>query len=134
MAFAPTSSRQDAMSQMNITPLVDVMLVMLVIFMLVAPVLSRPIPLDLLSENRDGKPPELAEPLSVRIDAAGSLFLDGRPMPLSALASVFEAEHVRAGAKLVPLQLDVNGQADYQTVAQVIAAAKNAGLDNIRFR
>ena len=49
MAFAQTASRQDAMSQMNITPLVDVMLVMLVIFMLVAPVMSRPIPLDLPS-------------------------------------------------------------------------------------
>jgi len=132
MAFAPTSSRQDAMSQMNITPLVDVMLVMLVIFMLVAPVLSRPIPLDLPNKSR-GEPPELSNPLLVRIDATGSLFLDGRPMPLSALASALEAEHVRAGAKLVPLQLDVNGQADYQTVAQVIATAKNAGLESIRF-
>ena len=133
MAFAPTSSRQDAMSQMNITPLVDVMLVMLVIFMLVAPVLSRPIPLDLPSMTREGKPPELAAPLRVQIDATGSLMLDGRPMPLSALASVFEAEHVRAGTNRVPLQLDVNDQAEYQVVAQVVAAAKNAGLDNIRF-
>ena len=39
MAFAPTSSRQDAMSQMNITPLVDVMLVMLVIFMITTPLM-----------------------------------------------------------------------------------------------
>lgn len=132
MAFAPTQDRQDAMSQMNITPLVDVMLVMLVIFMLVAPVLSRPIPLDIGTGN-DGFKRESATPMLVRIDATGGLFLDGRPMPLSALASVFEAEHVRAGAKLVPLQLDVNGQADYQAVAQVIAAAKNAGLESIRF-
>ncbi len=133
MAFAQTSSRQDAMSQMNITPLVDVMLVMLVIFMLVAPVMSRPIPLDLPSRTWSGAPPEVTTPLRVQIDATGGLFVDGRPMPLAALASVFEAEHVRAGTKLVPVQLDVNGQADYQTVAQVIAAAKNAGLDNIRF-
>lgn len=133
MAFAQTSSRQDALSQMNITPLVDVMLVMLVIFMLVAPVVSRPIPLDLPGKARTGEPPALAAPLRVRIDATGGLFVDGRPMPLAALASVFEAEHVRAGTKRVPLQLEVNGQADYQTVAQVVAAAKNAGLDNIRF-
>ncbi|MBW8851644.1 MAG: biopolymer transporter ExbD [Xanthomonadales bacterium] len=133
MAFAPTSSRQDAMSQMNITPLVDVMLVMLVIFMIVAPILSRPIPLDLPSKTRGGDPPELAAPLRVQIDATGSLFVDGRPMPLTALASVFEAEHVRAGTKLVPLQLDVNDQAEYQIVARVVAAAKNAGLENIRF-
>lgn len=132
MAFAPTSSRQDAMSQMNITPLVDVMLVMLVIFMLVAPVMSRPIPLDLPQTGRDDGIDHTA-PLLVRIDATGSLVLDGRPMPLSALASVFEAEHVRAGNKHVPLQLDVNDQAEYQIVAQVVAAAKNAGLENIRF-
>lgn len=132
MAFAPTSSRQDAISQMNITPLVDVMLVMLVIFMLVAPVLSRPIPLDLPQVGPDDGVDDTA-PLLVRIDATGSLMLDGRPMPLSALASVFEAEHVRAGTNRVPLQLDVDDQAEYQVVAQVVAAAKNAGLDNIRF-
>ncbi|MGN6151063.1 MAG: ExbD/TolR family protein [Lysobacteraceae bacterium] len=132
MAFAQRQATSD-IAEMNITPLIDVMLVLLVIFMIAAPILSRPIPLDLPSSIPNGTPPEPAKPLTLRIDASGELFVDGRPMPLSALPSVLEAEHVRVGTQVLPLQMDVNGQADYQTVAQVIAAAKNAGLDNIRF-
>lgn len=132
MAFAQRQTPSD-IAEMNITPLVDVMLVLLVIFMIAAPILSRPIPLDLPGMVEGFDQPEPAKPLTLRIDATGDLFVDGRPMPLSALPSVLEAEHVRAGAQMLPLQMDVNGQADYQTVAQVIAAAKNAGLDNIRF-
>ena len=132
MAFAQRQTPSD-IAEMNITPLIDVMLVLLVIFMIAAPILSRPIPLDLPGMVEGFDQPEPAKPLTLRIDASGDLFVDGRPMPLSALPSVLEAEHVRAGAQVLPLQMDVNGQADYQTVAQVIAAAKNAGLDNIRF-
>jgi biopolymer transport protein ExbD len=132
MAFAQRQATSD-IAEMNITPLIDVMLVLLVIFMIAAPILSRPIPLDLPNVVPNPPPIEPAKPLTLRIDAAGDLFVDGRPMPLSALPSVLEAEHARAGARVLPLQMDVNGQADYQTVAQVIAAAKNAGLDNIRF-
>jgi biopolymer transport protein ExbD len=47
MAFAQAEFRQDAISEMNVTPLVDVMLVMLVIFMITAPMLTRDIPLNL---------------------------------------------------------------------------------------
>ena len=132
MAFAQRQAPSD-IAEMNITPLIDVMLVLLVIFMIAAPILSRPIPLDLPGMVEGFDQPEPAKPLTLRIDATGDLFVDGRPMPLSALPSVLEAEHVRAGAQVLPLQMDVNGQADYQTVAQVIAVAKNAGLDNIRF-
>lgn len=132
MAFAQRQTPSD-IAEMNITPLIDVMLVLLVIFMIAAPILSRPIPLDLPGMVEGFDQPEPAKPLTLRIDATGDLFVDGRPMPLSALPSVLEAEHVRAGAQVLPLQMDVNGQADYQTVAQVIAAAKNTGLDNIRF-
>jgi biopolymer transport protein ExbD len=132
MAFAQRQAPSD-IAEMNITPLIDVMLVLLVIFMIAAPILSRPIPLDLPGRADRFDQPEPAKPLTLRIDAVGDLFVDGRPMPLSALPSVLEAEHVRIGAQVLPLQMDVNGQADYQTVAQVIAAAKNAGLDNIRF-
>ena len=57
MAFAQAGSRQDAISEMNITPLVDVMLVMLVIFMIAAPVFSQAIPLPLGQPNPHAEPP-----------------------------------------------------------------------------
>lgn len=132
MAFAQAGSRQDAISEMNITPLVDVMLVMLVIFMIAAPVFSQAIPLNLPRPNDQAKPPP--PPIELRIDAAGEVFLGGQPMPVSALSSVFSAELQRAGSQPVILSIDANGDADYQIVAKVLATAQNAGLGNIRFK
>ncbi len=133
MAFAQAQTRQHSIAEINITPLVDVMLVMLVIFMIAAPIFSRPIPLTLGGANeitRSDPPP----PLELRIDASGELFLGGQPMPMSALGSVFSAELERAGREPVLLRIDANGEADYQVVAKVLATAQNAGLNNIRFK
>ena len=97
MAFAYAESRQDAISDMNITPLVDVMLVMLVIFMITAPVFSRAIPMNLPGRIGHGEPPP---PIELRIDATGEIFLGGQMMPVSALSSVFSAELERAAQQL----------------------------------
>ena len=132
MTFAQADFRQDAISEMNITPLVDVMLVMLVIFMIAAPVFSQAIPLNLPRPNHHAEPPP--PPIELRIDAAGDVYLGGQPMPVSALSSVFSAELERAGSHPVILSIDANGEADYQIVAKVLAVAQNAGLGNIRFQ
>ncbi len=133
MAFAQAESRQDAISEMNITPLVDVMLVMLVIFMVTAPVFSQAIPLPL-----GGKPPLIDRtpppPIELRIDAAGEVFLSGQPVPVSALGSMFSAEIERGGTQLPSLKIDANGEADYQVIAKVLATAQNAGLSSISFK
>jgi biopolymer transport protein ExbD len=131
MAFAQAQTRQDSLSQINITPLVDVMLVMLVIFMIAAPIFSQPIPLNI---GRGGTPPkDPPAQVDLRIAASGELFLGGQPLPMSALPSVFSAEVERAGAQPLILSIDANGDADYQVVAKVLATAQNAGLENIRF-
>lgn len=133
MAFAQAESRQDAISEMNITPLVDVMLVMLVIFMVTAPVFSQAIPLPL-----GGKPPLIDRtpppPIELRIDAASEVFLSGQPVPVSALGSMFSAEIERGGTQLPSLKIDANGEADYQVIAKVLATAQNAGLSSISFK
>lgn len=131
MAFAQAQTRQDSIAQINITPLVDVMLVMLVIFMIAAPIFSQPIPLNI------GRGTPLAddppEPLAVRIAGSGELFVGDRPLPMSALSSVLSAERERVGGEALVLSIDASGDADYQVVAKVLAAAQNAGLGNIRF-
>jgi biopolymer transport protein ExbD len=131
MAFAQAQTRQDSIAQINITPLVDVMLVMLVIFMIAAPIFSQPIPLNI------GRGTPLAddqpEPLALRIAGSGELFVDGQPLPISALSSVLSAERERVGGEALVLNIDASGDADYQIVAKVLATAQNAGLGNIRF-
>ena len=74
MAFSSNSAR-GPMADINVTPLVDVMLVLLIIFMVTAPILSYPIDIDLpqrrTSRRRDTTPPE---PIKLRIDASGQVF------------------------------------------------------------
>lgn len=133
MAFAQAESRQDAISAMNITPLVDVMLVMLVIFMVTAPVFSQAIPLTLGGPTPIPRP-EPPPPIELRIDAAGDVFIAGRPVPISALSSMLSAEVERGGTQLPALKIDANGEADYQVIAKVLATAQNAGLSSISFK
>ncbi len=133
MAFAQAEFRQDAISEMNVTPLVDVMLVMLVIFMITAPMLTRDIPLNL------GTAPPVTRsipqpPIELRIDAAGNVFFAGQPMLASALPSLFSAEIERDHTQLPALEINANGEADYQIVAKVLATAQNAGLTRISFK
>ncbi|MBP6749661.1 MAG: biopolymer transporter ExbD [Xanthomonadaceae bacterium] len=131
MAYAHVS-KQGPIAEMNITPLVDVMLVMLVIFMIAAPVFTQAIPMD-IPQRSDGPPPTKVAPTEIRIDASGEVFMNDQPAPLSALGAMFSAEAVRAGETLPVVEIDASGDADYQVVAKVLALAQNAGLEKIRF-
>lgn len=133
MAFA-VDSAQRSMASINITPLVDVMLVLLVIFMVTAPVLSRAIPLDLPQAAPPDQPrPPPPEPIQLRIDAAGELSWNGDATSLSALPGLLDAEMQRNPGDQPMLQIDANGDSDYGVVAGVLAAANNAGVQKVGF-
>ena len=86
MAFGRLASRQpDApMSDINVTPLVDVMLVLLVIFILTAPLMTSAIRLD-LPQSEGGAPGAAPQAVSLVVDAQGALFLNDRPITPDAL-------------------------------------------------
>jgi biopolymer transport protein ExbD len=132
MAFANATAQRDSVAQINITPLVDVMLVLLVIFMIAAPVLTQRIPLALPGS---APPPTRATPATIdlRIDAAGQLTWNGSTAPLTALQPMLEAELKRDPANPPTLRIDANGDADYGVVAKVLAAAHDADLTRIAF-
>lgn len=132
MAFAPTSSRQDALSRPDMTPLVGVLLAVLAIFMLAMPLSSRPVPLDIVGGCRWGT--EAPEPIRVRIDASNGVFVNDQSTRMSALHAVFAAAvQAEAGNHGPSLRMDINDDADYQTVAQVIATGLDAGLVGVDF-
>jgi biopolymer transport protein ExbD len=134
MAFS-TGSSGGAMCDINVTPLVDVMLVLLIIFMVTAPILSYPIDIDLPQKSLT-PPPEQKnppEPIELRIDAAGQVFWNDSPTPLSALRNMMEAEVERDPANQPTLQIDTNDDADYGILAQVLASARNAQMQKIGF-
>ncbi|MGY3266423.1 ExbD/TolR family protein [Lysobacter sp. HA35] len=134
MAFS-TGSGSGPMADINVTPLVDVMLVLLIIFMVTAPTLSYPIDINLPQPTlnpppQDKEPPP---PVSLKIDASGTVFWDNAPIALNQLQNVMTQTVQRDPTNQPRLEIDVNGQAQYEVLAKVLADAKNAQMDKIGF-
>ena len=123
------------MADINIIPLCDVMLVLLIIFMVTAPQLSYPIDIDLPQRStiRPENPVEPPEPIRLRIDAGGQVFWNDSPAPMSALRNMMESEVQRDPNNQPTLEIDVNAEADYGVLAKVLAEAKNAQMMKIGF-
>jgi biopolymer transport protein ExbD len=134
MAFA-IAGRNHPMVDMNITPLVDVMLVLLIIFMVTMPLRTYGNLIDLPQPHPNPMPEPPANPISIRIDAEGQLTWNGSALPMNALADTMKIEAARyASPKDQPLiKIDTDKDADYGTLASVLASAKNAGLVRIGF-
>ncbi|MEN9888847.1 MAG: putative biopolymer transport protein [Pseudomonadota bacterium] len=132
MAFGRLERRTEAppMSEINVTPLVDVMLVLLVIFMLTAPLLTSAVRLDLPSAEA---PPAAATPatLTLALNAQGELFLNDRPLTAEQLRQRLQAV-ARANPE-TELQLRADQALAYGQVVEVMALAQKAGLSRIGF-
>lgn len=133
MAFAQSQTRDRTLAEINITPLIDVMLVLLVIFMIAAPVLTKDIPLT-LPQTVPSAPVAPPPPIELRIDAVGEVTVAGAPVALSELASVLRTERERLAGQKVILSVEASYDVDYEVVAKVLATAQNAGMSNIRMR
>ena len=132
MAFGRLERRADTppMSEINVTPLVDVMLVLLVIFMLTAPLLTSAIRLDLPQAEglQSGEAPQA---VTVALDAKGQLFFNDKPLDAAKLAQQFEAAARRSPETEV--QLRVDEAVPYGQVVALMGAAQKAGLSRIGF-
>ena len=122
-----------AMAEMNITPLVDVMLVLLIIFMIAAPILTHRITLDLPQPiHWTEPPPPPPEVIDLSVAADGTLLWNGAPLVAGALEPQLEIEARRNPQP--ELQVEVDPHAAFQEVVTVLAAAKNAKLERIAFK
>ena len=133
MAFS-TGSGSGPMADINVTPLVDVMLVLLIIFLVTAPTPSFPIEIDL--PQRSSQPPpdrEPPPPVKLRIDASGQVYWNEAAQPISALESLMEVEVQRDPTNQPALEIDTSPDADYGVLAKVLASAKNADMKKIGF-
>ncbi len=133
MAFSavahPTSK-----SDMNIVPLIDVLLVLLIIFMVTSPLLSYEIPIDLPQIDDRPMPVNPPAPIDLRIDASGALFWDNLPLPRNALEASLQIETLGKAIKDQPLlRIDASPDAEYQVIADVLAIARNVGVAKIGF-
>lgn len=123
------------MADINVTPLVDVMLVLLIIFIVTAPIMTYPIDVD-LPQRVINPPPQLREPpppIDLRIDASNQVFWNNGPVAISALESLMETEVQRDPTNQPELRIDANPDAEYDVMAKVLASAKNAQMKKIGF-
>ncbi|MEF9977872.1 MAG: biopolymer transporter ExbD [Thermomonas sp.] len=134
MAFA-SNSGGGAMADINVTPLVDVMLVLLIIFMVTMPIQSVPVDVDLpqKSLNPPPQPKEPPDPIRLRIDSAGQVFWNDTPTPVNSLQTMMKTEVERDPANQPTLEIDTSDDADYGVLAKVLASAKNAEMVKIGF-
>jgi biopolymer transport protein ExbD len=130
MAFGTQDDTDEVLNEINMTPLVDVMLVLLIIFIITVPVMKHAVNIELpraSNEQQISKP----ETLRLSVDAAGSYFLNDSPITDGELAPRLQAAAVQNP------QPDLHIRGDkavrYERVAQAMAAAQQAGLRKIGF-
>lgn len=116
------------MSEINVTPLVDVMLVLLIVFMVAAPLMTVGVPIDL--PKTDAKPlNSQVEPLSVSIKPDGSIYLMEQPMTIEELTTKLQALFGIDPEKEIRVRGDL--AASYGPIAQVLGAINAAGFKKI---
>jgi biopolymer transport protein ExbD len=130
MAFGTQDEIDDVMNEINMTPLVDVMLVLLIIFIITVPVMKHSVNIDLpraTSAPQDTRP----ETIRLSVDAQGRYFWNEQPLPEQELDARLQAASTRTPQP----ELHIRGDKDarYERVAQALASAQRSGLRKIGF-
>ena len=130
MAFGTQDEPDEVMNEINMTPLVDVMLVLLIIFIITVPVMKHAVNIDL---PRASNQVQEVKPATIRlsVDASGGYFWNDEAVDDAALALRLKAESVKTPQP----ELHIRGDKDvrYERVAQAMAAAQVAGVKKIGF-
>ncbi len=135
MAMGPMHSggrrgRRSPMAEINVTPMVDVMLVLLIIFMVTAPLLVAGVPVDLPDSNA-GALDQQKEPLAISMDASGAIFVGDEPVAEAELPRIFAARRSAAGGDGPPVFLRADRSLDYGRVMRVMGELNRAGLNKV---
>ena len=123
--------RRTPMAEINVTPMVDVMLVLLIIFMVTAPLLVAGVPVD-LPDSKAGALDQEVKPIQISIEPSGAIFVDDSPVAEDALAgrlASIAASSKEPGGPRIFLRADK--RLDYGRVMLVMGEINNAGLRKV---
>ena len=123
------------MADINVTPLVDVMLVLLIIFIVTAPIMTYPIAVD-LPQRVINPPPQLREPpppIDLRVDASNQVYWNNSPVNVNDLQQKMEEEVQKDPTNQPELRIDAHPDSEYEVMAKILAQAKNAQMKKIGF-
>jgi biopolymer transport protein ExbD len=127
MAFS-TQDSDEVLSEINVTPLVDVMLVLLVVFIVTAPLLTNSIPIN-LPKTEAVAPADQKDPLVVSIDAEGKVFINKDEIQPDLLQG--QLEQAKAKDAEIRVQLQADDGVDYGSVAKAMASIERAGITKL---
>ena len=130
MAFQWNEDDDDAMSEINMTPLVDVMLVLLIIFIITVPVMKHAVPVELPRASSQA-PDTATQSVRLTVDAQGDYYLNDVRVSDDELDRLLREQAARQPQPQVHLKGDRSVR--YERVAQAMAAVQRAGLHNIGF-
>src|SRR5579875_1534703 len=121
-------SRRSNLAEINVTPMVDVMLVLLIIFMISAPLLTAGVPVQ-LPKTEAGALSNQNQPLTVTVREDGSVYVQDQPTPFADLGPKMRAVSNAGYDK--PVYVRADGKAPYAIVAQVMASLSTSGFSQI---
>ncbi len=129
MAMSPSSGDQNGpLAEINITPLVDVMLVLLVIFMVTTPMMESGVALQLPRASAKALP-KTDKPLTLSLTKETRIFIDKREIPYSQLRAQLK-DYFKPGQRR-EVFIRADGELPYAVVAKTMATIKSAGIDRI---
>ncbi len=123
-------SEQAAMSEINVTPLVDVMLVLLIVFIVTAPLLMQAVQVK-LPKTDTVNPVKQSRTVQLAVNAEGTVYIDQRTVHFDALEG--ELKRLLAQEPELNVQIHADESVRYGRVAQVMAAAQRAGISKLGF-
>jgi biopolymer transport protein TolR len=124
------SGRRPVMAEINVTPLVDVMLVLLIIFMVSAPMLTVGVPID-LPQTQAKSLDQDKEPLTVSVNGKGEVYLQDSQVPMDDLVAKLKAVTDARGGMDERIFVRGDRQVDYGTVMKVMGRLSSAGFRRV---
>jgi biopolymer transport protein ExbD len=121
----------EPMMDINTTPLIDVMLVLLIMFIITLPVMTHAVKLDMPQSKNQPPPDVVIEPIQLEVDWDGTVIWNGTPVQLSQLEGYFRVEAAKNPQPEVHVR--PNRRAPYDTVAKVLALAQRNNMQRIGF-
>lgn len=129
-----TRKRRKPVSEINVVPYIDVMLVLLIIFMVTAPLISQGVKVDLPKASAEPLPPESKPPIVVSVDREGLYYLSTANDPNAALDVVDLAVMVQAELQVSadrPVVVKGDGEVQYNQVVQLMVLLQKAGVPQV---
>ena len=133
MAFSTGDDAGAPMSEINVTPLVDVMLVLLIIFMITAPLMSHKIKVELPQANLDRKPEDVksVQPITLTITEDGKVYWNDQPVTPDVMESQLSVEAQKTPQPAINIRGDKTTK--YRTINEVVNIAQAQGMRKVGF-